>query len=268
MDIRIPPDLWTHRANIRWQLAEERLHLIPPHLLAQNRTARAVSPMHLKHILRQVEPDSGNLRHDRSPLLILADPPWDIDAVGGAVTSSEPRRVAGFCSAVDIQPVRPSNKRGIALKAMPFVNDYLPHAFADGTDLEAGAQVMAAAAFHNGLGAILALSQPVGAIYNTHHGTTNAVVMLACLRFNRSAIGGKIGAVAAYRGIAGGFDGFAVPVAELNAAFGFAKGLGAMGVEASRIDGLAAMAIEDPNAGGNPVAMTLDNTRALFADAM
>jgi hypothetical protein len=39
--------------------------------------------MHLKYILRQVEPDRGYLRHDRSPLWILADPPWHIDAVGG-----------------------------------------------------------------------------------------------------------------------------------------------------------------------------------------
>ncbi|MCB1470611.1 MAG: hypothetical protein KDK08_26450, partial [Rhizobiaceae bacterium] len=36
------------------------------------------------------EPDRDNLRHDRPPLWILADPPWHIDAVGGAVTSSEP----------------------------------------------------------------------------------------------------------------------------------------------------------------------------------
>ena len=39
--------------------------------------------MCLKHILRQIEPDSDNLRHDRSPMWILADPPWHTDAVGG-----------------------------------------------------------------------------------------------------------------------------------------------------------------------------------------
>jgi hypothetical protein len=46
--------------------------------------------MHLKHSLRQIEPDGDNLRHDRSPLWIVADPPWHSDAVGGAVTASEP----------------------------------------------------------------------------------------------------------------------------------------------------------------------------------
>lgn len=39
--------------------------------------------MHLKHILRQVEPDRGNPQNDRPPLWILVDPSWNIDAVGG-----------------------------------------------------------------------------------------------------------------------------------------------------------------------------------------
>ena len=37
---------------------------------------------------------------------------------------------------------------------------------------------MGAVAFQKGLGAIHSLSHPIGAVYNTHHGTTNAVVML------------------------------------------------------------------------------------------
>jgi hypothetical protein len=90
---------------------------------------------------------------------------------------------------------------------------------------------MGAVAFQKGLGAIHALSHPVGAVYNTHHGTTNAVVMPAVLRFNRPAVEDRLAAAAAYLGIAGGFDGFAARVDELNALFGIPKGLGAMGVE-------------------------------------
>lgn len=44
---------------------------------------KGISRMCLEHILRQIEPDRSNLRHDRSPLWILTDPPWHIDAVGG-----------------------------------------------------------------------------------------------------------------------------------------------------------------------------------------
>ncbi|KAG1647581.1 NAD-dependent methanol dehydrogenase [Nymphon striatum] len=83
--------------------------------------------------------------------------------------------------------------QGIALEGMRLVIDYLPRAYADGTDLEARAHLMSAAAmgataFQKGLGAIHALSHPVGAIFNTHHGTTNAVCMPAVLEFNAGEI--------------------------------------------------------------------------------
>ena len=39
------------------------------------------------------------------------------------------------------------------------------------------AAAMGATAFQKGLGAIHALSHPVGALYDTHHGLTNAVFM-------------------------------------------------------------------------------------------
>jgi alcohol dehydrogenase class IV len=41
-----------------------------------------------------------------------------------------------------------------------------------------------------------------------------------------------------------------------------------MGVEESRLDELTAMALEDPSVGGNPVAMTKENTRELFLAAL
>jgi alcohol dehydrogenase class IV len=92
--------------------------------------------------------------------------------------------------------------------------------------------------------------------------------MPAVLRFNRPAIEGKIGRAAAYLGIAGGFDGFLGRVEELNDLFGMPKGLRAMGVEDARIPELAAQAIVDPTAGGNPVPLTQENTERLFNDAM
>jgi len=50
-----------------------------------------------------------------------------------------------------------------------------------------------AMAFQKGLGAVHALTHPLGAIreLNLHHGTLNAVLMPAVLRFNRPVIGGK-----------------------------------------------------------------------------
>ena len=85
--------------------------------------------------------------------------------------------------------------QGIALEGMRLAYENLPRVVADGTDLEARGHMMSAAfmgatAFQKGLGAMHALSHPVGAVFNTHHGMTNAVVMPAVLKFNRPAIEG------------------------------------------------------------------------------
>ena len=70
--------------------------------------------MRLKHVLRQIEPHRGNLRHDRPPLWIVADPPWHIDAVGGAVTSSEP--IATIVSDLKSPPAL-ANRGGFVISA-------------------------------------------------------------------------------------------------------------------------------------------------------
>ncbi len=159
--------------------------------------------------------------------------------------------------------------QGMALEGMRLVKDYLPRAYADGTDLEARAHMMSAAmmgatAFQKGLGAIHAMSHPVGAVYGTHHGTTNAVCMPAVLQLNAPEIRDRFRTAAAYLDIDGGFDGFCAFVQEFNDALGIPRKLSEMGVEAARIDDLVAEAIQDPSCGGNPVKLTKENLRALY----
>lgn len=159
--------------------------------------------------------------------------------------------------------------QGIALEGLRLVNEYLPRAYATPDDLEARGQMMAAAAmgavaFQKGLGAIHALSHPVGAIWNTHHGTTNAVVMPRVLDFNREVIADRIARAADYLGIRGGFDGFRARVIDLRAMFDIPETLTALGVTDPDLDRLTAMALADPTAGGNPRTMTPENTRALI----
>ncbi len=159
--------------------------------------------------------------------------------------------------------------QGIALEGMRIVKDYLPRAYKDGADIEARSQMMAAAmmgatAFQKGLGAIHAISHPLGAVYNLHHGTTNAVVMPPVLRMNRVLIEERIAHAADYMGIAGGFDGFYDYVMALRAEMGIPETLSDMGVGRDRLDELVNMALADPSCGGNPVTMTAENTRALF----
>ena len=159
--------------------------------------------------------------------------------------------------------------QGIALEGMRLVKDYLPRACADGTDLEARGQMMSAAAmgataFQKGLGAIHALSHPIGAVHHTHHGTTNAVFMPAVLQFNADAIRTRFDMVAAYLGIEGGFDGFCAFVDDFNDSFSIPRTLSALGVSDPDLDALTEAALRDPSVGGNPVEMTRANVRPLF----
>ena len=56
---------------------------------------------------------------------------------------------------------------------------------------------MGSTAFQKGLGAMHSLSHPCGAVLDTHHGLTNAVVMPYVLAFNRPAIEERMAALAA-----------------------------------------------------------------------
>jgi alcohol dehydrogenase class IV len=163
--------------------------------------------------------------------------------------------------------------QGIALEGMRLVKEYLPRAFHDGSDLEARANMMSAAAmgataFQRGLGAIHSLAHAVGAIHSTHHGTTNAVLAPVVLQFNRPAIETRIGRLAAYLGIEGGFDGFHEFVVALNRDLRIPENLRALGADPSRVDEYAELAVTDPTAPGNPVPLTLEAARQMYQEAM
>jgi alcohol dehydrogenase class IV len=162
---------------------------------------------------------------------------------------------------------------GIAVEGTRLVFANLPKAHANGGDFEARANMMSAAAmgataFQKGLGAIHALSHPVGALYNTHHGMTNGVFMPYVLAFNRSAIEEKINRLAAFLGIAGGFDGFMKAVLDLRQRTGVPHTLAGLGVDSSKADLIAEMAIVDPTASGNPVPLTKEAARQIFDAAL
>lgn len=206
------------------------------------------------------------------PTVVICDPELTV-GMPKMITAGTGMDAFAHCLEAFSSPFYHPMSQGIALEGMRLVNENLPKAYHDGTDIEARAHMMSAAmmgavAFQKGLGAIHALSHPVGAVYGTHHGTTNAVVMPACLAFNRSAIEERLAQAAAYLGIPGGYEGFVGRVMELRQMLAIPSGLAALGVEESRLDELTAMAIEDPSVGGNPVEMTLENTRALFDAAM
>ncbi|MCB1882551.1 MAG: iron-containing alcohol dehydrogenase [Geminicoccaceae bacterium] len=161
---------------------------------------------------------------------------------------------------------------GIAVEGMRLVKGALPRAFRDGADIEARAHVMSAAlmgavAFQKGLGAIHSLSHPIGALYDTHHGLTNAVFMPYVLAFNRGAVEGKIERLAAWLGIEGGFKGFLGWVLALREELGVPHRLGGL-VEKVDTNAVARMAPDDPTAGGNPVPLDAAGAGRILEDAI
>ncbi|BCH05243.1 alcohol dehydrogenase (plasmid) [Mesorhizobium sp. 131-2-5] len=206
------------------------------------------------------------------PGVVICDPELTV-GMPKIITAGTGMDAFAHCLEAYSSPFYHPMSQGIALEGMRLVKEYLPRAYKDGTDIEARTNMMSAAAmgavaFQKGLGAIHALSHPIGAVYNTHHGMTNAVVMPMVLKFNRSAIEDKIARAAAYLDISGGFDGFYDYVLTLRYQLGVPENLTAFGVGGDRIDELAAMAIEDPSAGGNPVALTLLSARRLYAECV
>ena len=162
---------------------------------------------------------------------------------------------------------------GIAVEGMRLVKGNLAHACKDGSDLEARAHMMSAAAmgataFQKALGAIHALSHPVGALYDTHHGLTNAVFMPYVLAFNRPAIEGKVERLAAYLGLEPAFDAFLAWVLELRAEIGIPHTLAGLMVDEAKFDLMSRMAPKDPTAGGNPVVLDEKNCRQLYQNAL
>ncbi|MBP2236850.1 alcohol dehydrogenase class IV [Sinorhizobium kostiense] len=202
------------------------------------------------------------------PAVTICDPELTV-GMPKVITAGTGMDAFAHCLEAFSSPFYHPMSAGIALEGMRLVKEYLPRAYRDGSDIEARAHMMSAAAmgavaFQKGLGAIHSLSHPVGAIYNTHHGMTNAVVMPPVLRFNRPAIEEKIARAAAYLGIFGGFDGFYDYVLQLREELGVPDKLSALGVGTDRIDEMAGMAIVDPTAGGNPVELTLEAAKKLF----
>lgn len=204
------------------------------------------------------------------PTVVICDPDLTV-GMPAFITAGTGLDAFAHCVEAFSSPHYHPMSQGMALEGMRLVKEYLPRAIADGTDIEARAHMMSAAimgatGFQKGLGAIHALSHPIGAMYHTHHGTTNAVCMPAVLQFNRPAIQDVMHSAANYLGISGGFDGFCAYVDDLNASLGIPRKLSGLGIKNPDIERIVAGALSDPSISGNPIAMTQENTTTLLLE--
>jgi alcohol dehydrogenase class IV len=163
---------------------------------------------------------------------------------------------------------------GIALEAIRLIKNHLPRAVAFGGDLEARAQLMVsstmgATAFQRGLGAMHALAHCLGALYDSHHGLLNAILMPYVLKANRALIETRIERLSRYLELEdSSFDGFIDWVVKLRAELKIPHRLAEIGIDSAQIEKIGQMAVKDAAAAGNPIQFTAQEYTAICLAAI
>jgi len=160
--------------------------------------------------------------------------------------------------------------QGIAIEGISIVKNYLVRAYKNGNDMEARSYMLAGSAmgstaFQKGLGAIHSLSHPVGAIYNTHHGLTNAVFMPYVLERNREAIEEKIIKISKYLSLENtSFEGFMKWILDLRKELEIPHTLKELIKDDSKLKKMSELALQDPSTGGNPIILNQKDFLELY----
>ena len=159
---------------------------------------------------------------------------------------------------------------GIAMEGMKLIKKSLIKAVNNGKDLEARADLLAAAsmgstAFQKGLGAIHSLSHPINAQFNVHHGLSNAIFMPYVLTFNKTLIEDRIISICDYLKLEKSFQSFLNWVLDLRKELNIPHKLSeVVDVKKINLEQLSKMALEDPSTGSNPKKMTIDDMKILY----
>ncbi|SHE43073.1 hypothetical protein SAMN02745148_00430 [Modicisalibacter ilicicola DSM 19980] len=208
-----------------------------------------------------------------APATVFLDPELTL-GLPPSITAATGMDALSHCMEAWCSPNYHPMAEGIAVEGMRRIRDYLPAVFHDGQDLEARqhmlvASMMGATAFQRGLGAMHALAHPLGALYDAHHGTLNAILMPYVLRANECVIGEPMVRLGRYLdlrqpGTASVIDW----VLDLRERLGIPHTLAELGIDAAQADKVGQMAVVDPSAASNPGDLDADQYRDLFVNAL
>jgi len=207
------------------------------------------------------------------PGLVISDPELTVGLPPG-VTAATGIDAFVHCFEAYCAPGFHPLADGIALEGMRLIQEYLPRACENGTDIEARSRMLAAAsmgatAFQKGLGGVHAIAHPVGAFFNTHHGLTNAVILPYLIVHNRPAIEAQLAVIARVLDLKG--EPFAAVfdwVLEFRRRLKIPHTLAEIGVDLRNPDVIGNEASLDPSAGGNPLPTDAANYARLFRSAV
>ena len=206
------------------------------------------------------------------PKIAICDPELTIK-LPPQLTAATGMDALTHCVETFLSPAVNPPADAIALDGLERAASFIEKAVADGGDREARWQMMMASlegglTFQKGLGAVHALSHPLGGLRDPvlHHGTLNAVFLPAVLRFNADAAAGKYRALRAAMGLAAGDD-LAAAVEELNQRLGLPASLADMGVPESVLPEIANAAVNDHCTATNPRSATASDYLALLEES-
>jgi alcohol dehydrogenase class IV len=207
------------------------------------------------------------------PGVVISDPELTV-GLPPDITAATGMDALAHCLEAYCAPGYHPMAEGIAVEGMRLVKDWLPAAVADGRNLAARAHMLAAAsmgatAFQKGLGAIHSLSHPVGALYDTHHGLTNAVFMPYVLAYNRGAVEERMARLAAWLDLPDPSFGAVMDwIMDLRARLKIPHTLKEIGVGDDRLDEVSEMAAVDPTAPTNPIPVGAPELKTILVAAL
>lgn len=206
------------------------------------------------------------------PKVSLSDPELTF-GLPPLLTAATGMDAMAHCIETFLAPAVNPPAEAIALDGLTRAAAHIERATRDGKDRDARWNMMMAAmegalAFQKGLGAVHALSHPLGALHELrlHHGTLNAVLLPAVLRFNREAVGDKMARLGQAMGLKGGED-VADAIAALNARLGLPAGLKSMGVPREALPKIAEAAPRDHCHATNPRLATVADYLSILEQA-
>ncbi|AOK31505.1 alcohol dehydrogenase [Burkholderia singularis] len=171
-------------------------------------------------------------------------------------------------------PVYHPMAEGIAAEGMRLIRHALPAVLSDGNDVHARQQMLVASAlgaasFQRGLGAVHAMAQTLGALYDAHHGLLNAVLLPYVLRANAAMPQEPLERLARYLDLPGtGLEAILQWVLTLRREGGIPHTLRTLGIDGSQTDLICRMAVADGCSNTNPVAVSTDYYRRLLDCAL
>ncbi|MFP3567655.1 iron-containing alcohol dehydrogenase [Paraburkholderia sp. SIMBA_030] len=214
------------------------------------------------------------------PKSALCDPALTLGLPPGLTAATGMDAVA-HCIETFLAPAFNPPADGIALDGLERAWANIERATTDGSDRAARLNMMSASmqgamAFQKGLGCVHSLSHPLGGLVvngrtSLHHGTLNAVVLPAVLRFNETAdtvvAEKRYARMRRVMNLPENAD-LAQALFEMSARLGLPTGLKQMGVDESVFDKVIQGALADHCHSTNPREATADDYRRMLTESL